>query len=154
MHHITPFWDEKFINFLGRGTASPHTLPPRRLRRLDSRVFGARPSTPNVPVALTPMRTSLCLASYVSCQRVRLLLAFAAKRRAAAPLLLSAGCAAIDRYHLPAERTAANSQRMMEQTDKRTDRQTNARRLHRTCTAYYVSSVNKLPGHRHRKRYT
>jgi len=28
---------------------------PRRLRRLDCRVFGARPATPNVPVALTPI---------------------------------------------------------------------------------------------------
>jgi len=27
MHHITPFRDEKFINFLGRGTAAPQTLP-------------------------------------------------------------------------------------------------------------------------------
>ena len=55
MHHITPFWGEKFINFLGRGTAPPQTHLLRRLRRLDSRVFGARPATPNVPVALTPM---------------------------------------------------------------------------------------------------
>jgi len=54
VHHITPFWDEKIINFLGRG---PH--PPRRLRRLDSRVFGARPATPNVPVALTPMTKNM-----------------------------------------------------------------------------------------------
>jgi len=45
---------KKFKNFLGRGTA-PETPPPCRLRRLDSRVFGARPATPNVPVALTPM---------------------------------------------------------------------------------------------------
>jgi len=27
MHHITPFRDEKFINLLGRGTASPQTPP-------------------------------------------------------------------------------------------------------------------------------
>ena len=27
MHHITPFRDEKFINFLGRGTAPPQTHP-------------------------------------------------------------------------------------------------------------------------------
>jgi len=27
MHHITPFCDEKFINFLGRGTALPQTPP-------------------------------------------------------------------------------------------------------------------------------
>jgi len=30
MHHITPFCDEKFINFLGRGTAPHQTPPPRR----------------------------------------------------------------------------------------------------------------------------
>jgi len=28
LHHITPFWDEKFINFLWRGTAPPQTPPP------------------------------------------------------------------------------------------------------------------------------
>ena len=44
----------KIINFRGRVTAPPQTPPSRRLRRLDSRVFGARPATPNVPVALTP----------------------------------------------------------------------------------------------------
>jgi len=55
MHDITPFWDEKFINFLRRGTAPPQTHLLRRVRRLDSRVFGARPATPHVPVALTPM---------------------------------------------------------------------------------------------------
>jgi len=38
------------------------------------------------------------------------LLAFAAKRRAAAPLVLSAGRAAVDRYFLLAWRTAANPQ--------------------------------------------
>jgi len=38
------------------------------------------------------------------------LFAFAAKCRAAAPLQLSAGRAAIDRYLLPAGRTAANPQ--------------------------------------------
>ena len=63
MHHITPFRDEKFINFLGRGTAPPQTRPSRRLRRLDSRVFGARPATPNVPVALTPMFNSIIIGS-------------------------------------------------------------------------------------------
>jgi len=37
MHHITPFWEEKFINFLRKGTSvPPQTPPPRRLRRLDS----------------------------------------------------------------------------------------------------------------------
>ena len=38
MHHITPFWDEKFINFLGRG-------PP--------------PSTPTAPL-LWRLRRSTC----------------------------------------------------------------------------------------------
>ena len=42
---------------MGRGTAPPQTPPSRRLRRLDSRVFGARPA--NVPVALTPMPTNI-----------------------------------------------------------------------------------------------
>jgi len=42
-HH---FEIEKFINFLGRCTAPPQTPPLRCLRRLDSRVFGARPATP------------------------------------------------------------------------------------------------------------
>ena len=37
---------KKIINFLGRGTALPQTPAPRRLRRLDSRVIGARPATP------------------------------------------------------------------------------------------------------------
>ena len=46
MHHITPFLDEKYIHFLGRGTAPPQISPPRRLRLLDFRVFGARPATP------------------------------------------------------------------------------------------------------------
>ena len=31
MHHITPILDEKFINFLGRGTAPPQTSPPSPL---------------------------------------------------------------------------------------------------------------------------
>ena len=50
-------------------------------------------ATPATPAALTLMNVTL--------------LAFAA----AAPLLLSAGRAAIDRYLLPARRTAANPQR-------------------------------------------
>jgi len=28
LHHIRPFWNEKFLNFLGRGTAPPQTPPP------------------------------------------------------------------------------------------------------------------------------
>ena len=67
MHHITPFRDEKFINFLGRGTAPPQTPPPRRLRRLDSRVFVARPATPDVPVALDAhVAMALCLCPCLS----------------------------------------------------------------------------------------
>jgi len=42
---------------------------------------------------------------------LRQLLACAAERRAAAPLQLSAGRAAIDRYILPTGRTAANPHR-------------------------------------------
>ena len=60
MHHITLFSDEKFINFLGRGTALPQTPPPSpptaprfsRLRRSTC-------DPPNVPVALTPMSKSV-----------------------------------------------------------------------------------------------
>jgi len=51
------------------------------------------------------------------------LLAFAAGRRAAAPLLLSADRAAINRYLLPAGVRRANVG-TDEQTDERTDRQT------------------------------
>jgi len=67
IHHITPSWDEKFVNLLGKGTAPSQTPPPRRLRRLDSRVFGARPATPlNVPVALTPLAGNQHCASCIS----------------------------------------------------------------------------------------
>ena len=71
------------------------------------------------------IQTSLCSASYVSCINVTLL-AFAADRRAAAPLLLSADRAAINRYLLPAgvRRTNVGTD---EQTDERTDRQTDRR---------------------------
>jgi len=58
IHHITPFWEEKFINFLGRGKTPPQTplpSPPTapwfsRLRR-----WTCDPPPPNVPVAFTPM---------------------------------------------------------------------------------------------------
>jgi len=33
---------------VGRGTPPPHTHPPRRLRRLDPRAYGDRPSPPPV----------------------------------------------------------------------------------------------------------
>jgi len=65
--------------------------------------------------------------------------AFAAARRAEARLLLSAGRAAIDRYLLDAGPTAANPrQRRANGTDRRTD----ARQLHRPCSAYYAGSAN------------
>ena len=60
MHQITLFQDKKIQKFypqtpppvgkgtppVGRGTPPPHTPPPRRLRRLDGRAFGARYSAP------------------------------------------------------------------------------------------------------------
>jgi len=57
MHHITSLWDEKFLNFLGRGTISPQTLPLAAYGAsiLASSALDLRP--PNVPVALTPMIT-------------------------------------------------------------------------------------------------
>ena len=59
MHQITLFQDKKSKNFLGKGhsadptpsgegTPPPHTPPPRRLRRLDVRAFGARYSAPRL----------------------------------------------------------------------------------------------------------
>ena len=72
--------------------------------------------------------------------------AFAAERRAAAPLLLGARrCRSI----FPA-RTALSSKpaarrrcgRMMGRADRQTDRQTDAQPLHRPCSAYYAGSVN------------
>ena len=43
MHYNTLFQDRNLNNFLGRGTAPPQTPshPPRGLRRLDRRAFGA-----------------------------------------------------------------------------------------------------------------
>jgi len=70
--------------------------------------------------------------------------AFAAERRAAAPLLLAAGRAAIDRCLLPAGRTAANPRQRSaagELWDRRTDGRTTV-----TWTLLrvlpYASSVN------------
>jgi len=58
-----------------------------------------------------PNRIESKLLPELECSTVNVtLLAFAAQRRAAAPLLLSAGCAAVDRYLLPSGRTAANPQ--------------------------------------------
>jgi len=56
MHHITSFSDEKFINFLGRGTALPRPTPFAAYGAsiLASSALDLRPL--NVPVALTPMR--------------------------------------------------------------------------------------------------
>jgi len=73
MHHITPFWDEKCINFLGRGTTAPQTSPPRRsysLRRFDSRVFGAQPATPQCSsgVDASGSRESFCYSKVIFLQ--------------------------------------------------------------------------------------
>jgi len=59
--------------------------------------------------------------------------AFAAARRAAARLLLTAGRAAIDRYLRAAGPTAANLQqrRAAAGWDRRTDARTDARQLHK-----------------------
>ena len=58
--------------------------------------------------------------------------AFAAERRAAAP-------AAVDRYVLRAERSAAkpppHAAAAVERWDRQTDRQTDARPLHKSCFA-------------------
>ena len=61
-----------------------------------------------------------------------MLLAFAAERRAAAPLPLTAGSAAINRYLLPAGRTAANPQQR--QVNDGTKGHTNARPLLLFCS--------------------
>jgi len=53
--------------------------------------------------------------------------AFAAECRAAAPMLLGAGHAAIDRYFLPAGRTAENRRSGVRRTNDETDRQTDGR---------------------------
>jgi len=62
--------------------------------------------------------------------------AFAAGRRAAAP-------AAVDRYVLRAERSAAKPPHAAAAVKRGTDRQTDARPLHRSCFAHYVGSANK-----------
>jgi len=70
------------------------------------------------------------------------LLAFAA----AAPLLLGAGCGAIDRYHLPTGPTAANPQHAAAASIAGTDRQIDGRTPHRYTDllhTYYASSVDK-----------
>jgi len=73
------------------------------------------------------------------------LLAFAAERRAAAPLLLTAGRAAIGRYFLQPgaqQQTRSNGvQRASDGTDRQTDRQTDARPLHRPCCAQDVGDL-------------
>jgi len=70
--------------------------------------------------------------------------AFAAVCRAAARLLLTAGCAAIDRYLLAAGPTAANPQRQRAAAgwDRQTGGRTDARHLHRACSASYAGSAN------------
>jgi len=70
------------------------------------------------------------------------LLAFAADcRAAAAPLLLGAGRAAIDRYLLPAGATAANPPHTAETVDSwgtQTDRQSDSVPLHRPCRMHIL----------------
>ena len=65
--------------------------------------------------------------------------AFAAERRAAAPLLLG------DRYVLPAKHSAANPPHAAAAVE-RWDRQTDGRTpdCYRHCSAYYAGSVNKV----------
>jgi len=58
-------------------------------------------------------------------------------RRAAARLLLTAGRAAINRYHLAAGPTAANPQQ------RRAAAGTDARHLHAPCSAYYAGNANE-----------
>ena len=76
--------------------------------------------------------------------------AFAAERRAAALLLLGAGAPAVDRYDLPAGRSAANPphaaaavERWDQRTDGRTDGWTDA---HRYTDAYYAGTVSNVVG--------
>jgi len=63
MHHITPFWNKKFVNFLGRGTAPPQTphLGAYGASILASSALDLRPL--NVPVALTPMYFTIVYGS-------------------------------------------------------------------------------------------
>jgi len=65
--------------------------------------------------------------------------AFAAARRAAAPLLLTAGRAAIDRCHLVAGPTAANLLRAAGEWDR--DRRMSDSGIDRS-SAYYAGSAN------------
>jgi len=46
MHHITPFWDEKFLNFLGRGTAPQTPLVAYCASILASSALDLRPPLP------------------------------------------------------------------------------------------------------------
>jgi len=64
--------------------------------------------------------------------------AFGVERRVAAPLLLSAGtCCTVRMLHALAGHSAAHP-RMMGLTDRQTD----ARPLHRPFSAYYAGSAN------------
>ena len=80
----------------------------------------------------------VCVQLPVSADNVTLL-AFAAERRAAAPLLLSAGRAAIGRSLLAAGPTAANlaDRRPSDGTDGPTD----ARQFHRPCGSACRASI-------------
>ena len=65
------------------------------------------------------------------------LLAFATERRAAAPLLLSAG--AVDRHFLPADPPLLLSIDGTEKTDERTDGRWTV--TYRPCAAYFAGGV-------------
>jgi len=56
MHHITPFWDKKFINFLGRGTAPPF------INFLWRGTAPSQTSHPSLPMAprFSRLRRSTC----------------------------------------------------------------------------------------------
>jgi len=73
--------------------------------------------------------------------------AFAAERRSAAPLTLSAGQQSIDIFCSPAAQQQTRSsgvRRANNGTDGHINGQTDARPLHRLCSAYYVGSANKV----------
>jgi len=76
------------------------------------------------------------------------LLAFAAERRAAAPLLLGTRrpplSINISRPHGAQQQTRRTPQRLRSNdgTGKQTDRQTDTRPFHRPCSAYHAISVN------------
>jgi len=78
-----------------------------------------------------------------------MLLAFAVERRAAAPLLLGARLPPlsidISCPHGTQQQTRRTPRlRLNDGTHRPTDGRTDARPLHRPCSTYYASSVNKI----------